>query len=156
MIPGELTDGSQNPAWQPVFIPLDALEYAPYIASKMRYGKTYSELCDIQRTVKSTLESITCKGGEVAQLARAWIECEAFKREMRGVPRLRSCDMQSLLRDARAKPATLDAPLEAEAQILTEQPANPSPARENVTTDPPNPTTTVTAMPPPTPPKTKR
>ena len=59
----------------------------------MRFGRPHQQAYDIQQKLINHMDSISCKAGEAAQLARAWVELEWFKRELRGLPRLKASDL---------------------------------------------------------------
>ena len=84
----------------------------------MRYGKSYQTLCELQQTLVEHTTAATCRAGEAAQCARAWIEAEAYKRELRGLPRLKPAERADLMKRANARTArpALNEPVEVEAE----------------------------------------
>jgi hypothetical protein len=105
----------------------------------MRFGADYDKALQGQRTVEATLLT-PCKPIEVAQLIRAWIEIVAYKRELRGVPRLKASDGMSQLKSAatalpRHAPLELDA---TEAKVETKESLSPNPVTAPPTPKPPS------------------
>lgn len=71
------------------------------------------------------MNAVTCRAGEAAQLARAWVELEWFKRELRGLPRLKSADLIANMR--KVQPAAL-----ASASMPIEMAPEPQPSKESL------------------------
>lgn len=81
-------------------------------------GEAYQNLCNVQKALVKLIESATnedCAGA--AHCAREVRELEAYKRELRGKPRLKAIDPALALRNARA-PQPRHTPLELEADVI--------------------------------------
>ena len=77
-----------------------------------RFGQAYQDLCDVQQSLKTRI--LNSDDDKAAALcAREMREIEAYKRELRGKPRLKPVDMDTLLKRATTRPAQLAEPVEA-------------------------------------------
>lgn len=82
----------------------------------MRYGKDYYQACALQQMLQTTIEQ-GVEQKSLGQIIRAWIELVAFKRELRGIPRLKASELLALMPKAtRAAAGIADVPME----IITE------------------------------------
>src|SRR5512137_721014 len=61
-----------------------------------RFGPSYVAASRLQRVVLSRVMSEDCAAEIVPRLAEAWRELEVFKREIRGIPRLKAASVGEL------------------------------------------------------------
>ena len=79
----------------------------------MRYGPTYYDAKALQTSILQAIHDEKTSARDLAQCAKAWIDLERLKREMRGIPPLAAAKVGELLaKMKRARPAELDEPVE--------------------------------------------
>ena len=101
----------------------------------MRYGKDYYQACSIQEMLQTTIEQ-GVEAKSLGQIVRAWIELVAFKRELRGLPRLKASDLLALMPKAtRAAAGAIDLPTEV-SEPLPDKESLKHAFSETVTTPP--------------------
>jgi hypothetical protein len=100
-----------------------------------------------KRLEKLALDEVT-KAGEVASCAKAWLDLEWYKREVRGRPRLKAVDAVTMLRDAAARRALSSAASRVPTEIDVETAPETAPTTPKESTN----GQTVTAPPPAEPP----
>ena len=100
----------------------------------MRFGADYDKALFCQRKLEQTLET-QCKAADVARLVLAWQVIVAYKRELRGLPRMKAVDATAMLRNARTTRQPRATPLELETAPAIDE-AKESLNGQTVTTPP--------------------
>jgi hypothetical protein len=96
----------------------------------------------MQKTLEQTVIDPVTKVDAIPDLARAWLELEWFKREVRGKPRLKNVDPVEMLRisaASRAARATLLSPTEIDVQSVAEHQSDKESLTKPTVTAPPTP-----------------
>lgn len=103
----------------------------------MKYTASYHNAHQIQKAVHLRLLDQATDSQNIGSLTRAWLDLEWFKRELRGLPRLRASELLKPLREARRAPLAIAEPLDiTEAKESTSADPVPTPP----TPEPPSPT----------------
>lgn len=85
-----------------------------------RFGDAYQDLCDVQKKLKSlVIQSTTESTVGAASCAKQILEIEMFKREMRGIARLRPVERMANLKRL-ASPSSSPVEIHATAEPTPE------------------------------------
>jgi hypothetical protein len=79
----------------------------------MRFGPDYYNARQMQAVLVKTISDDKTPARDVAQCARAWIDLERLKREMRGIPPLAPAKLQEIAANMkRVRPTPICEPVE--------------------------------------------
>lgn len=87
----------------------------PYSIIMSRHGAAYQEACNFQKDLIKRRETVADKFA--GTIARSWLDLEYFKREVRGLPRLKPAEAIAMMKRLRPAPAARNEPLEITATV---------------------------------------
>lgn len=101
----------------------------------MKYTASYHNAHQIQKAVHLRLLDQNTDSQNIGSLTRAWLDLEWFKRELRGLPRLRASELLKPLRSAE-RPRLTDAVVIAEVTEPSPTPVEHDAPKESTFADP--------------------